>query len=92
MATDNGEAHVYVRELRGDEIDVFLKAQNLTERETLIKLCILCVCDAGGTPILEEDDETKLARGPLAPLRRCAEKAMELNGFMEEPDSDPTET
>jgi hypothetical protein len=88
MVSENGEAHVYVREMRGNELDQFLKLQGKSETELTLMLCVMCVCDAGGTPIFQPEDKPKLAHGPLAPLQRCATAAMKMNGLMAEEDDE----
>jgi hypothetical protein len=84
MASENGDAHVWVREMRGDELDAFLRMQGKDEVALTIGLCITCVCDEGGNPLFAPEDASKLGGGPLAPLQRCATTAMRLNGLLGE--------
>lgn len=89
MASQNGDAHVYVREMRGSELDKFLQLQGKGETELTLQLCILCVCDAGGNSVFNAGDATALANGPMAPLQRCATVAMNINGLMGSEEENP---
>jgi len=88
-----GDGHVYVRMLRGRDIDtVHSTAREMRARKdagqspgedphTMAAWVIMAACSEDGTPLFTKDDAEWLLDGPLAPLRRCMEEALALNGI-----------
>jgi len=86
MAETNGESHVWVRELAGSEIGELALVQDDggdSEVRALARFCILGICDTGGNRLFTPANEVELMRGPLAPLKRCAEEFVRINGLSE---------
>lgn len=77
--------HVWVRMLAGDEADDAQAALSAgTESEALARLAILCMCDEDGKRLFADQAArdkgvARVLKGPLAPMRRCAHAAVELN-------------
>ena len=88
----NGETdcHVFVKQLQGRDAGKAFAIINsrddgaTSEEEMAVSMCLLCACDAKFKPMFTTDDKLALLDGPLAPVTRCAQKALELNGLTEE--------
>ena len=89
-AKRDASATVFVRELAGDDADKAMEIlarrdeSELSVREMWAGLCVLCVCGEDGTPLFSIADKSRLLALPMAPMKRCAVAAMELNGFGED--------
>ena len=86
-ANGTKNAHVYVRMLRGSDAKrayAVLDKKDQDESEMQVGICILCICDAQLRPLLSAADKADLLDGPIAPLTRCAEAAMKLNGWLDD--------
>lgn len=91
-----GNGHVYVRMLPGNELGAAVNILDTGEGakddaesgEMIGRLCVLFICDAKGKRVFEATDTAKLLSGPLAPLTRCMNAALELNGMTEEAQDD----
>lgn len=89
-------AHVYVRMLRGDELNVVQDintqigntGDDVNAELSAVAFCISCVCDDSGKSVFEVSDKDMLLHGPLAPLVRCGETAARINGFSQDAQED----
>ncbi len=78
-----GSGHVYVRMLPGSELKTAMTLLGEDEDEALMmaKLCVLLVSDANGKRVLNAGDVLAILDGPLGPMVRCVNAALELNGL-----------
>lgn len=81
---EKGEGHVYVRMCRASEasaLQKWLEAGPSDEADKQARLCVFCVSDKDGVRLFEDDAIDRLLGGPMAPVVRCAHKAVTLNGL-----------
>ena len=86
-SNDGKGGHVYVRQLKASEAQVaktILQSGENSEQTALVKMCLLCCCDKEGARMFDASHEADLLEGPLAPVQRCAMKALEVNGLLDE--------
>lgn len=53
--------------------------------------CILCVCDADRNPVFKQSDHDMILKGPAAPMVRCGQVALRLNGLAGDPSKNSPE-
>jgi hypothetical protein len=87
---------VYVRTLCGHDVDAVqamakeVRAKSASDGDigenpaVMAAWVILTVCDSESTPLFTNADTGALLDGPMAPLRRCMEEALDLNGITDE--------
>lgn len=85
-----GDGYVFVRGMFADEagasrrFDIENASEEEQETAAIIGWCILGVCDEDGNRLLEDDARTWLGKSLLAPVLRCAQATMKLNGTTED--------
>jgi len=90
VATPEWGGDVYVRMIRGDEVNDLVKlAGKASDAESMAWICQFCLCDSKGKRLFNGAATPKgLLAGPLAPLRRTCEAAMSLNGMTGDSDAE----
>lgn len=84
---DGGDAHVYVRRFRADEISVVRKTTSEVpdgEDEELyraVSWCLVSVCDKAGELLFDETHRNMLSAGPGSPVLRCTSAALAISGI-----------
>ena len=83
---ENGEGHVYVRVLGASEMGDVQKlldvpAGSSKEMTVMARLCVFCISDKDGKRLFADDAIDRLLGGPMAPMIRCANKAITVNGL-----------
>lgn len=79
--------HVYVRQWSGLDYERYRsiykgrEPKDVSETEFLWHVFCLAACDENGAAVVEADDKALILAGPLAPLRRVVEAALEFNGI-----------
>lgn len=91
VPTPEWGGETYVRMLSGDEVEDAMAIVNatgsngkLSERDAMAGMCALCVCDKDGSRLLTADDVPMLLAGPLAPIWKCAQVALRINGLSDD--------
>lgn len=77
-----GDGVTRIRVLRGTDYDKackIIREHHNKDGPGFAKMCILCICDEHGNPILNDSDFEWLIESPAPVLKRCGEKAIELN-------------
>lgn len=78
---------VYVRKLSAaefPEMEAIIQARKenkLSNKDGLLNICILTVCDAEGKRFFTDDDKPELEKRTFQALQKCANAAMEVNGW-----------
>ncbi len=83
---DNGAGHVYVRRLHASEMGDVQKVLDVPagrdkEMTVMARLCVFCISDKEGTRLFDDGAIDRLLGGPMAPMIRCANKAISLNSL-----------
>lgn len=84
--------HLWVRQWSGLDYEEYRSlfkgrdSKEVPETEFLWHVFKLAACDDKGTPIVEESDKPAILAGPLAPMRRVVEAALQFNGIWSDGD------
>ncbi|MHC4867866.1 MAG: hypothetical protein ACYTEX_27665 [Planctomycetota bacterium] len=78
---------VYIRKLSAGEfpeMEAIVKARQedkVSNKDGLLNICILTMCDAEGKRFFTADDKPQLEQRTFESLQRCADIAMQVNGW-----------
>lgn len=76
---------VYVRELPGNELQALMdQPKGESDIAYTYRIAMSCICDENGHRVFEDCDHEELMAKGIAPLQRCIEAALDLNGMTEE--------
>ncbi len=83
---ENGDGHVYVRVLSASEMGDVQKLLDVPdgsnkEMTVMARLCVFCISDKDGARLFADEAIDRLLGGPMAPMIRCANKAISANGL-----------
>ncbi len=84
VKTPEWKGSVYVRELPGDELEVLMNRDGISDIEYTYRIATSCICDEGGNRLFQEGEHRELMAKGIAPLQRCIEAAFALNGMTED--------
>ncbi len=76
---------VFVRELPGNELQALMdRPKGESDIAYTYRIATSCICDDGGNRLFEDGEHKSLMAKGIAPLQRCIEAALDLNGMTEE--------
>lgn len=76
---------VYIRELPGTELAALMdRPDEESDIAYTYRIATSCICDEDGQRLFEDGEHKALMAKGIAPLQRCIEAALDLNGMTDD--------